>query len=1268
MFSYDKKNDILTISKIPVMEINEEEYRESEMYKSYISYVEGPMLDDIRKLLVEEGINQKMVDMDKAAHQVEVVAGKGNFFVTTESKEYLPDYRERVVYARLKPKYQGLSEYTTNLFPILVLPDMDKTGILYNKGKKQAVIGMLAQADDITFDVSANKDQTRYIKIITEEGYNITVVVGGKSIVAKVGTEKISVLQLLAALATREGRSDVNELIECMSRIPLIRNIYGKSIGKEVDVAKQLGYIIVRDNRPEIFKNIDAPQYSIRKVRPKMQEVFSLDRAVGRRLSEDVVIGERVLLKRDTILTAKDIELLKENDVFKIYVSYVPARTGTYLAEQVNIFALKRGTEIIPELQEFMSDSEVTDIYHPIPHQKGQYITKDISLAHMLILPQGMGINSNLLSVLEYNGVESVKVTNTHGAWSNAEEIFFSAPVVTNTSVSNKYIAESSTFMSLDLLALVTLLDRLYVGEDLGVIASKDFGLRKRVDMVGDIFRKCLKNATKEFVRTNGAKVCRKISESGVQVLNEGELERLFFPLSKEFRTKLRESKSTQPVDFTNPLAFYSSLDKINTFTKSKHSIADSMRTMTMGHYGRLCPYEMPSGAKLGVVNTRAMFCRVDDGIMKTPYRKVNKVEGRLEEEWTYLSIAEEEKFRIADCTDVVVNDAGYILTTGKVLARIPSSNTLEKMDIGYVDIKNVDYVSVDPQQTLSQATSIIPFIGSDDAARVTYEISMSKQAKALQEPDIPYVMTSAYKNVLKKSDYYLVTARSNGVVTEVYNDSVRVKYDDAVEEEAYYYKQTEIVTHSVITRRPEVFVGQRVEKGDVLITSNYVRDGFLAMGVNAITCYIPEGYNYEDGIYVSERLGEKLTSFAVHSEEEKVPAKKKDCIPRPTNKKIYYNAGEKIYSRVMSGNVQDSVYSKKAHGFVLDVLSNRDGFTGRVLSTAARTLSLDRMGNGDKMANRHGNKGVCPPARKNIEMPRFLNGEFFDVVYNPAGVSSRMNIGQIKECHLGLTALVLRTRYISDPFNGASEQDIALLLEVAYRLANEEDAKKVLSDYPQLPDEWKQKRLENIDWIRSWKGCFNQDGTAWLYNPRTGKVFERPVLVGINYVHKLVQEAAAKVHVRGGYVDSRYKMKTGAPTEGASNEGGQRMGEMELAALAAYGAAEYLYELENPRGDNPIARCDLFAEMLCNPQDVNTSRGIRRSLEEFIYKAEALGCVVEFTGDELPNYNMRAGENESRERRVWSPKAMVGGECFYDSALSREEFDKVVDDFASDF
>lgn len=1257
-YTYDAKHDILTISKVPVAK-KKYEYEVSDTYKSYKEFIDKELFMDLNEFLIKP-LNKKIMEL-VSLYDVVNVDWKETALRNTTELDYKGYVRQTV---RLKFE-NGVS------FDLLELPEIDEYGILHKGKLQKAIIGELVQADDITFDEGKNENSNE-LKIVMESGNFVNLKRKATSLTTTINKKQYDMVELLYALARKEGFTEEQllNMEAILKHLPLVATTYKPD---RFEFFRNYAYEEM-DGEYNPLQILESDRYKMGSVRNKVNSVLSLDRALNKRLKQDVNVGDTIF-PAGTLLTKNILRKIKSAGVHTIYVEYMPKKEGNVLREDVFMHCIRKGTPLLDCFRPyFNAEGENNPI--KFPQQKGRYVDNDyiaqVGVQPLIIVPSETEITEELLEALAYNEIDCVQVAENKST-QKVEVVYFSLPIVSNHSVEKEdgqfevikddgslAPEERNYITAYDVLAMLAFFDRLVVGEDVGFIASRDLGLRKKVNLTKELYRKVLRKACASFLNSYSNKIARELGKGDVTLRDAELLTSLFAGLTREFDRALNSSKCIQVIDSTNPLSFYSSLDKINAITASKHAISENMRAMTMGHYGRLCPYEEPSGMKLGVVNNKTILCKVVDGVMKTPYRRIVKKDSRLyaEPEWIYLSVDEEEKYRIADIVSMGIDEEGWVHCDGSVLARIPDQNSLEKVTIQYVDVEHIDFVNVDPQQSMSLTTATIPFIGADDAARVTFADSMFKQAKGLVNPEVPYVMTSAYIDVLMRSPHFMIHAEKDGVVKNVHSSVIEVLYDGEKEPKAYSYNQCEYSLQSVIIRVPEVEEGQRVKQGDILLSSNFVKDGIYATGVNALICYIPTGYNYEDGIYASERLKYRLTSYKVNTETKQVASNVESCnIKAGVDCFKYVYPEEVCYKREQSyasTSVTEKVKSEDLKGFLVDVYCDVGEQSRRITGTVAKAISLNPMEPGDKTANRHGNKGVNPKLAPNKDMPQFKNGEFVDLAYNPMGVPSRMNIGQIKECNLAFAGHIMQCRYNSDSFNGADEE-IAEQLEIAYRLANEDDAEAVLNDYPHIPREWKEERLRKLDWIRGWKGCFNKDGTAWMYNPRTGKLFGKPVTVGVNYLYKLIQEVATKVHARGGYIDSRYVKKFSAPTEGASKGGGQRMGEMELAGIAAYGAADYIYELENDRGDNPVARSNFTAERVTegNLYMLDPKTGIRRSVEEFIYKLEALGVVVEFTDGELPNTT----REELRKRKVFRSSALLLKSLKQDEGMDVDTF-----------
>lgn len=1220
MFIYDSENEELTICKVDVPEPSTV-YEASEMYESYEKYRDHGLAEDIQEVLIPE-LNRVMTGSSiKEKIWVEDIQIREQRNSVREYSNYL---------AMVKLGGIGISEIAKE-FCIFKLPYMDKFGVLERDGKKYAVISELVQDDDITYNNGE-------LKIVTKLGCFVNLEGRSEKPKVKFRDKKLSAVDVLFALAIREGIDKESLFEKLVSKDALtLRN-------NEKTYAYSMEYGAYEDKVQRYVDALYADAYDLSTVRDKINDTLSLDRAEGKKLFRNINLSTGEVIESETIITSSILKKIKRDGVNEIYVEDIPNMVGYYTVSNIYLPVLRRGT--------FLHES----IRDKFPDNRGDYLEKDILFGdNPLVIPANTMVTKGFLEMLAYNGHTDVVLKNSVTS-SVATVVPVEVSIIGNRcfkksdlgiSNSDEYVymdedgnvsEPPSHLTAYDMLAMLSLYERLSKGLDFNVIANIDMGLRKKVNMANELFHKAFRFATAEFVNTVKMKLSNSYNGSKELFGNAESMENIFIGLSyKWWRALYKRMKVIQRIEQDNPVAYYSSFAKINSIVKDKNSITRGQRGMSMGHYGRLCPYETPSGKTMGIVSNKATGCKIINGVMTTSYYRVKHFGGKSFIDMTpvWLSVKEEEKYRIADIASLrlgpTVNKGSgssrEILSHDRVLARIPAPSGLEKMTISYIDIDKVELVNTDPNQTDGLPATTIPFQGANDAARVIFGIGMAKQAKGLVDAEIPIVGTSGFKRIPRKSTYYMICAEYDGEVEDVTDGSILMYYPEVNIHRSYEYKISEYDNATVVIRRAVVELGDKVKAGDVLVESNFTKNGYLVTGINCLVAYVPEGYNYEDGIYGSMRLAERMVSYGAQSETVNVPRKFNTPKTGVINKFKYKKKGSRLCDIAynISGNkIVIPCYSKKLKGFLVNTkmlwdATGKDGVKGIRFDAVA----FNPLNQGDKLANRHGNKGVTPRIIDNNDMPMFLNGEFADLAYNPMGVGSRMNIGQILECNLGLACMVLQIRSMSDSFNGAQERDIKLLLSYAWDLANCDDPDVVTTNpmYSELPEALHEHSVLNIDKIKNWAGAFNKDGTAKMFNPTTGRYFETPVLVGVNYVYKLVHEAAKKEHARAGLCTEPYVEKLSSPTKGASNSGGQRYGYMELDALAAYGANAIIHEVLNERGDNPVARNNMTVEYLHKYDDfkLNESTSMRRSTEYFVNIAEALGVHQDFEG-ELPN------------------------------------------------
>jgi DNA-directed RNA polymerase subunit beta len=615
----------------------------------------------------------------------------------------------------------------------------------------------------------------------------------------------------------------------------------------------------------------------------------------------------------------------------------------------------------------------------------------------------------------------------------------------------------------------------------------------------------------------------------------------------------------------------------------------------------------------------------VVDGILLTPYHPVARIRGkkRLTDKIVYLTSTEEFQYRIGDLLDIEM-DENRILKDTKVTARVPAApGHSEKTTIATISSHSLDYVNVLPEQHLSPTAMLIPFAASDDGARVSFGLNLIRQSIYVQHSNVPLVTTSMYQHVFDYSDTYIHRARTSGVVVAIESDTLILQYDDETVEKLIYVPETRVTNDAVTVMNYKVRAGDRFKEKQILVDSDVSREGFFSPGVNLLTCYIPfDGYNYEDAIVLAKKAASKFISISGNTVEKEIKHSDSEIINiNPGNYFKYIPEGgvisviDRIKGADSRRDATEPMIAHKASGILYDIQSDVNEHGDRVAK--AQLLGFNRLGPGDKMAGLHGNKGVVSLVEENSNMPMFLNGMVADAVLNPCGVVSRMNIGQELEAHTGFIAYLLGIRIESDPFNGATVQDIKNLMKFVYDIANQANVESAIAMNPGFPVELYERARERHTFIREWEGCFEKDGSAIMYNQQTGEMFEFPITFGMPYLLKIMHEVDDKVHARAGVMEEEYSMLEKQPTKGSSRGGGQRIGEMEMHAFLAHGATELARELTNEKSDNVDLRINLLMDQLGRERIFQEGEAAPRTTEVFRYLLEVMGVKMEI--DELP-------------------------------------------------
>jgi DNA-directed RNA polymerase subunit beta len=746
-------------------------------------------------------------------------------------------------------------------------------------------------------------------------------------------------------------------------------------------------------------------------------------------------------------------------------------------------------------------------------------------------------------------------------------------------------------------------------------------------------------------------------------------------PVASAIKEFFGSSQLSQFMDQTNTLSGLSHRRRLNAMGAgglSRERAPIEVRDVHPTHYGRMCPIETPEGPNIGLIGQLSTFATVNEyGFVETPYRKV--VDGVLTDEIEYLSADEEEEFTIAQANTPVEEGTGRILGSEQILARRRGG------DVVSVSPEEIDYMDVAPLQTVSVGTALIPFLEHDDANRALMGANMQRQAVPLLRSQAPYVGTGMEFRAATDTGDVLITHNA-GTVERVVSEKITVREEDGETKEYRLRKFARSNQGTCVNQRPLVKEGEKIEAGTIIADGSSTDQGELALGKNLLVAFMPwEGFNFEDAIIISERIvkGDVLTS--IHIEEYEVQARDTKLGPEEITRDIP-NASDdvlmnldsdgiiRIGAEVTSGDVLvgkvtpkgeseptpeekllRAIFGEKARevkdsslkvphgegGVVIDVKRfNRDD--GDELQPGVNEMvrvfvaKKRKIAEGDKLAGRHGNKGVISKIVPEEDMPFMEDGTPIDVILSPLGVPSRMNIGQILETHLGWAA--------SQGLDGENGDEPSFVSTPVFSGAEVEDVN------------------EAIEAARTNGGAqvgMGRGGKVTLYDGRTGEPFDGRITVGYMYILKLLHLVDDKIHARS---TGPYSLVTQQPLGGKAQFGGQRFGEMEVWALEAYGAAHTLQELLTIKSDDRVGRVKSY-ESIVKGENI-PEPGVPASFKVLLKEMQSLGLSVK------PVYNAEAAA-EDQDRRDWDEAARALG-----INLSREEptgsLDDKPDTFAS--
>ena len=690
-------------------------------------------------------------------------------------------------------------------------------------------------------------------------------------------------------------------------------------------------------------------------------------------------------------------------------------------------------------------------------------------------------------------------------------------------------------------------------------------------------------------------------------------------PITSSIREFFGSSQLSQFMDQTNPLSELTHKRRISALGPgglTRERAGFEVRDIHHTHYGRLCPVESPEGPNIGLISALSCFAQINEyGFVETPYKKVDKETGKVTDIIEYMSADVEDKYIIAQATEPLDEEGRFI--NNRIRARF-------KEEILEVDKSQVDYIDVSPKQLVSVAAAMIPFLEHDDVKRSLMGSNMQRQAVPLLMPEAPIVGTGIEYRAAKDSGI-TVTAQNEGVVEKVSGDEIIVRNKNNVLDKYKLRKFKRTNGGTCINQRPVVTKGERVKVGDILADGPSTQNGEMALGKNVIIAFMTwEGYNYEDAVLISERLVKEDVYTSIHIEEYDCECRDTKLGPEEITRDIP-NVGEdglkdldedgiiRIGAEVRPGDILvgkvtpkgeteltaeerllRAIFGEKARevrdtslrvphgeaGTIVDVKiftrENSDELGPGVNQVIRCYIATKRkISVGDKMSGRHGNKGVISRILPEEDMPFMEDGTPVDIVLNPQGIPSRMNLGQVLEVHLGMAAKALGFKVETPVFDGAKSEEIEDLLEQA---------------------------------------GLSRDGKRWLRDGRTGERFDNPITVGVMYMLKLHHLVDDKIHARS---TGPYSLVTQQPLGGKAQFGGQRFGEMEVWALEAYGAAYTLQEMLTVKSDDVVGRVKTY-EAIVKGENI-PQPGVPESFKVLVKELQSLGLDIRlYTKDDV--------------------------------------------------
>ena len=1144
------------------------------------------------------------------------------------------------------------------------LPLMTETGTFVINGAERVIVSQLVRSPGIYYAIDHDKfGKTLYSStVIPNRGAWLEYETDSNDVfyVHVDRNRKVPITVLIRAL----GFGTNQEIIDLFGEEPKIMASLEKDVSNSFETGVIELYKRLRPGEPEEVENatnlfmgmfFDARRYDLAKVgRYKYNKKLALkNRIAGHVLAEDVIdpsTGE-VLFAAGTTLTREDATAIQNAAVPFVYIQ----------TEEKNVKVL---SNLMVDLSEYVG-----------------FDPKEVGIHEAVYYP----VLEKLLQ--EYDDEDELKAAIE----ANVSELV------------PKHITKEDIIASINY--------NIHLEYGIGNDDDIDHLGNRRIRAVGELLQNQYRIGLSRMERV----VRERMTTQDKDTVTPQSLINIK-PVTAAVKEFFGSSQLSQFMDQNNPLSELTHKRRLSALGPgglSRDRAGFEVRDVHYTHYGRMCPIETPEGPNIGLINSLATYARINEyGFVEAPYRKLDKSDPAnpvVTDEVVYLTADEEDNYIVAQANEPLDEDGHF--KKNNVSGRF-------REETSEFPKANVDLMDVSPKMVFSVATSMIPFLENDDANRALMGSNMQRQAVPLLRTEAPVVGTGMEAKAAVDSGVCIV-AKHDGVVEMSSSEKIIVKCDDGTLDEYHVIKFARSNQGNCMNQRPIVKKGDRVTKGMVIADGASTSNGEIALGKNPLIGFMTwEGYNYEDAVLLSERLGKEDVYTSVHIEEYETEARDTKLGPEEITKEVSGNGDNalkdldengviRIGAEVRAGDILvgkvtpkgeteataeerllRAIFGEKAketrdtslkvphgaYGVVMDtkIFTRENGDelppgvnkSVRVYIAQKRKISV-----GDKMAGRHGNKGVISRILPVEDMPFLPNGRPLDIVLNPLGVPSRMNIGQVLEIHLSLAAKVLGFNVSTPVFDGANEHDIMDALEMANDYANsdwetfyekyKDDTEKEVMDY----------LYEHRDHREEWKGVpINRTGKVKVRDGRTGEEFDSPVTIGFMHYLKLHHLVDDKIHARS---TGPYGMVTQQPLGGKAQFGGQRFGEMEVWALEAYGASHTLQEILTVKSDDVTGRLKTY-EAIIKGENI-PAPGIPESFKVLLKEFQSLGLdvgVLDENGEEVElGESMDTGNENVKKYMGEDPDDFNEdlGENGYSGINEDNELESLNDDYLDD-